>query len=294
MLGRTLLSAERSTLTAMPTTVNPDDVPDCRQMSGLLDAKRMYLLGTFRVRFRQVEFHRHQRLQDRRWIDKLRQGMEEEVDREQYPVQAILRNDKTWEDRGGNLLVADGSEFLPDGIVVIVYDGQHRVEAWKESAKSEQDKWWYTTLYKRGKYLLGAYGISLETFPALETERPGEFYSMMHIGNESESRKPHGDPDRFLLVHRLRCLLQEKKIDADTYQVHAKRIMGPSGSTARSAIPSLVRSFSVSTAIADLVEYPEVRPTFSASGWKKLTEGRLYPVSPDNWCHEGTPEIKSP
>lgn len=102
---------------------------------------------------------------------------------------------------------------------------------------------------------------------------------MMHIGNETESRKPHGDSDRFLLVHRLRCLLHNKTIDAVSYWDNAKCIMGPSGSTARSAIPSLVRAASVSTAIANLVEYPELRPTFSASGWKKLTEGRLYPVS---------------
>lgn len=102
---------------------------------------------------------------------------------------------------------------------------------------------------------------------------------MMHVGNETASRKPHGDPDRFLLVHRLRCLLQKGKIDGEAYRENAKRIMGPSGSTARSAIPSLVRSASVSTSIANLVEYPELRLTFSASGWKKLTEGRLYPVS---------------
>lgn len=125
---------------------------------------------------------------------------------------------------------------------------------------------------------------SLILFAALETERPGEFYSMMHAGNETESRKPHGDPDRFLLVHRLRCLLQKGQIDSDTYRNNAKRIMGPSGSTARSAIPSLVRSASVSASIANLVEYPELRPTFSASGWKKLTEGRLYLVSKEKRC----------
>lgn len=117
---------------------------------------------------------------------------------------------------------------------------------------------------------------------------------MMHIGNETESRKPHGDPDRFLLVHRLRCLLQKGKIDTDTYRDNANRIMGPSGSTARSAIPSLVRSASVSSGIASLVEYPELRPTFSASGWKKLTEGRLYPVSQEKRCNQGISNLKSP
>lgn len=144
----------------MPTTVNPGEAPGSRGICGLLDAKRAYLLGTFRVRFKQVEFHRHQRLQDRQWIDKLRQNMEEGVDREQYPIQAILRNDDTWREFGGSLVAADGSEFLPDGIVVIVFDGQHRVEAWKECAGSEQDKWWYTTIYKCGKYLMGVYGTS--------------------------------------------------------------------------------------------------------------------------------------
>lgn len=103
---------------------------------------------------------------------------------------------------------------------------------------------------------------------------------MMHIGNEATLIKQHSDVDRFLLVHRLRCLLENGGIDKRAYRASAHSIMGPTGSTARSAIPSLVRSKVVSSAIARLVEYPEIQPNFSASGWKKLTEGRLYPVGP--------------
>lgn len=147
-------STREPALTRMPSRVNSDAVPAGGGICSLVDAKRVYSLGTFRVRFKQVEFHRHQRLLDQQWIGKLRQGMEEGVDREQYPIQAILRNDASWLEHGGTLIAADGSEFLPDGIVVTVYDGRHRVESWKESAGSEEDKWWYVTLYRRGMCLM--------------------------------------------------------------------------------------------------------------------------------------------
>lgn len=138
----------------MPNTVDAGKSPYSSGSGGrLLGAKRTYYLGLFRVRFKQVQFHRHQRLQDQQWIDKLRQGMQEGVDREHYPIHAVLRNDDAWLGLGGGQIAADGSQFLPDGIIVIVFDGRHRVEAWKECAVSEQDKWWYVTIYKQGEYV---------------------------------------------------------------------------------------------------------------------------------------------
>jgi hypothetical protein len=136
---------------AVPPPANDDDSPGYSIACSLRDAKTKYHLGLFRVRLTQVQFHKHHRLQDRMWIDTLKRGMEEGVDRELYPVEATLASDSAWTKLNATELAQDGSAFLPDEIIVVVHDGTHRIEAWKECPGPQEDKWWYAVVYRRGE-----------------------------------------------------------------------------------------------------------------------------------------------
>lgn len=119
----------------------------------LRDAKELYHLGLFRVKLTQIEYHRHQRLQDRKWIETLKGGMEKGVDREQYPVEATVSSDSAWAKFNGSALATDGSAFLPKEITLVVHHGQHRLEAWRDCPGPQEEKWWYAVVYRRGEWL---------------------------------------------------------------------------------------------------------------------------------------------
>ncbi|KAG9099858.1 hypothetical protein FS749_000180 [Ceratobasidium sp. UAMH 11750] len=243
------------------------DIP--KQRGGALFAaniektKRQHLLGLFRVRLEQFEHHPDQRPLDDTWVVELKSKMELGLDRVSYPVSVVLSDDAVWEDVQGPALRRDGSAFLPSSLKVKVFDGQHRVMALRQLGIEPEEKWWVANLYQS----------------ELERGHPGVFYTMMHLGNEQEMKKPHEDADQFLLVYRLRCLEREGRIDAEECEESAKRIMGLPHSTARSSIPNLTRSHTFASFLAQMVAIPYVRPMFKLAGWKRLVDGRFYDLA---------------
>ncbi|KAG9089395.1 hypothetical protein FS749_001366 [Ceratobasidium sp. UAMH 11750] len=225
--------------------------------------KGVHGLGLFRVHIQQVEYHHDQRPQDEAWVRELREKMQEGLERSSYPISAILTDDQAWDEYSGPPLTGDGSMALPETFSVRVFDGQHRIEALRGLPIESSDKWWLAVVYRA----------------ALEQDNPAIFYTMMHLGNEQETKKPHNDADQFLLVHRLRRLREAGRLSMVEYKGSAERIMGLPGCTARQAIPALVRSKAVSTKIAEMLSSPHFRAQFALAAWKRLVTGRMYQLT---------------
>ncbi|KAG9121175.1 hypothetical protein FRC07_002985 [Ceratobasidium sp. 392] len=222
----------------------------------------IYCLGLFRVHVDQIKYHCDQRPQDEGWVADLRGKMVEGLERSQYPIKAILDRDLDWDSSPGPSLAADGSASLPEALSVRVFDGQHRIEALRGLPMEADDKWWLATVYRS----------------ALEENCPAVLYTMMHLGNEQEVKKPHDEVDQFQLVHRLRRLRETGRLSVEEYKESAERIMGLPHTSARQAIPALVRSKAVSEKIVDMLSFPPIRKQFRLSSWKRLVTGRMYNV----------------
>ncbi|KAG9097636.1 hypothetical protein FRC06_007352 [Ceratobasidium sp. 370] len=207
-----------------------------------------------------MEYHHGQRPQDEAWVRELQERMQEGLERSSYPIKVILTDDQAWDAYSLPALTGDGSVSLPEMFRVKVFDGQHRIEALRGLPIESTDKWWLAVVYRA----------------ALERDSPAIFYTMMHLGNEQETKKPHNDADQFLLVHRLRRLREGGRLSTVDYKESAERIMGLPHCTARQAIPALVRCKSVSTKIAEMLNSPQVRAQFALGAWKRLVTGRLY------------------
>jgi hypothetical protein len=100
----------------------------------------------------------------------------------------------------------------------------------------------------------------------------------MHAANEDQVRKVAHDVDRFIGVHRLRMLLDKKRIDETTFRINRNRMTG-SNESVRRGLNNLTNSPVLSSAIAEVLQHEHLHSVFSAAAWKKLTTGRFYHVS---------------
>ncbi|KAG8731104.1 hypothetical protein FRC10_002039 [Ceratobasidium sp. 414] len=220
-------------------------------------------LGLFRVNVSQISPHPKQRLIDRQWVNRLKEMFQDGVDRAQHPIQAVLDNRDATTELGGVPPTRTIQEVpeLPVGFRLYVFDGQHRLEAWKQLAEPAE-MFWFAKVYSK----------------ALPELHPAEFLTLMHCANELEVKKETLDADRFLAVHELRTLLVKKKITEHQFLSNKHRLEGPNASVQR-GVNNLTRNHQLSNAVAAALQHPLIRVHFKASAWRKLTSGHFHSIA---------------
>ncbi|KAG8717729.1 hypothetical protein FRC08_006827 [Ceratobasidium sp. 394] len=240
------------------SNVTPQDI--------IVLAEREYYVGRFTVDLKQVLPHPHQRPIDPEWVMSLFEAFEPGIDRAAHPIKALIDDDAQWETLAGSgtqLFHTGAAPGFPLGIALLVYHGQHRVQACKKLPNPEEH-WWFVDVYYR----------------KLEQQHPAEFLSLMHAGNESPMRLECREVDRFLgLLHLLR-LKEQGQITTETFQANKNRLVGPNESVRR-GLSNLTRDLNLANAIGSAIQHPQLRPTFNAASWRKLTKGRFYQLAAD-------------
>ncbi|KAF8593793.1 hypothetical protein BDV93DRAFT_582421 [Ceratobasidium sp. AG-I] len=224
----------------------------------ILLAEPNHLIGMYKVSTEQVQPHPNQRSVNPEWVDSLCQRfVQVGIDRASHPIKVLL--DKGSLESATNTRPTDVLE-LPSNITVLVYQGQHRIKACQQ-LDDTKEHWWYAEVY----------------LPALETSHPAEFLTLMHSNNEEEFRLPSTDADRFLAFYRLRQMRDEKVITEEVYKANQDHLeRGVVKDETRQGLGNLLRSPILSTAVASVLEDPQLRSGFNASTWgKKLVKGSL-------------------
>jgi hypothetical protein len=227
----------------------------------------------FKVPLSQIVSHPKQRLIDLSWVATLQQTFELGVDKAVYPIQGtVAKGDeqelhKLWESHGK-------IPSIPEGYCIEVFDGQHRLQAYKKMAIDEEDMFWFAKVYsKRMFQKIGLQRLML--YQGLELDHPAEFLTMIHGANEQVVKKPTQDADRFLAIAELHTLFAQGKISAQQFQVSKARLQGNNESTSR-GINNLIRHGKLREAVINALCHPYLRVHFKASSWRKLTTGHFY------------------
>jgi Protein of unknown function (DUF3723) len=132
-----------SHLTSSPAnTSQPDEI---------IGAETTCFMGMFRVSLAQIDPHPYQRALNRDWVTKLATHMTEiGVDKANHPIKVLIRTstmDETVLAQTEPVEVLQFSSSLAHpSLRFEVFDGQHRVAAWKVIAE-EQEPWWYARVY---------------------------------------------------------------------------------------------------------------------------------------------------
>jgi hypothetical protein len=115
-------------------------------------AQKQYLIGRFVVSLDQISNHPNQRLLSAAWVDELKTCFQEGADKVAHPIKVVLDQACDWERlaRAGR---RDKIVPLPPNIRVFVFDGQHRIEAYRFVAQGNE-KWWYADVYNPGERIL--------------------------------------------------------------------------------------------------------------------------------------------
>ncbi|KAG9124144.1 hypothetical protein FRC07_012665, partial [Ceratobasidium sp. 392] len=201
-------------------------------------AEKKYYIGRFIVDLKNAHPHPHQRLVDENWVSSLLEEFHRGLDRAAHPIKVLLADDE-WEKYV--CTVHPNSAFtvprLASGLQLLVYHGQHRVQACKRLA-SEDEHWWFADIYSGN----------------LEKHHPAEFVSLMHAGNDSPKRLESRDVDRFLGILQLLRLKDQGQISSETFYANRDRLAGQHeskfgsrqcyrlGHAASSASPNIPRS----------------------------------------------------
>ncbi|KAB5587960.1 hypothetical protein CTheo_8598 [Ceratobasidium theobromae] len=91
--------------------------------------------------------HTKQRMINLDWVKKLRNIFEEGVDRAAHPVQATVLTGSDEELKSAMQKSNGKIPTLPSQFTIGVFDGQHRLEAWKLIALNEQQRYWFAKVY---------------------------------------------------------------------------------------------------------------------------------------------------
>ncbi|KAG9099435.1 hypothetical protein FRC06_005277, partial [Ceratobasidium sp. 370] len=224
-------------------------------------AEQEYYVGRFIVGLKQVSPHPQQCLIDQDWVGLLSTAFEQGIDRAAHPIKVLIEDDAQWETLVGpntQLSHTGAAPSFPTDITLLVYHGQHRVQACKR-LPSPEEHWWFADVYYRG----------------LERRYPAEFLSMMHAGNESPLRLECREVDRFLGILHLLRLKEQGQITTETFQANRNRLAGPNESVRR-GLSNLTKDLNLANAIGSAMQHPQLRPTFNAASWRKITKGRFY------------------
>lgn len=117
----------------------------------LIEAESSNRLGVYRAKLEQISRHPQQRLLDKAWVKELSINMKEQgIDKAGHPVKVLLQDDESWDHQLSGSLAENGSCFLPPAVRLLVFDGQHRLEAC-DSIAEEEGKWWYVIVFRRGE-----------------------------------------------------------------------------------------------------------------------------------------------
>lgn len=118
----------------------------------IFHAETKHLVGRFTIQASHIKPHPYQRPLSNEWVDSLLQKFQDfGIDRAGYPIKVLL------ESSTDPLPIAElpgqgpSSEVpqLPAGIDVLVYDGQHRVEACRR-LEHTSEHWWFAEVYQKG------------------------------------------------------------------------------------------------------------------------------------------------
>ncbi|KAG8691566.1 hypothetical protein FRC11_000934 [Ceratobasidium sp. 423] len=233
----------------------------------ILFTNRQYFVGIFKVACAQFKPHPSQRHLKKEWTLKLKDSfLEQGIDRGASPVKALLMSvsastklKDVWEGA-----VMGNPPMLPGGLILLLFDGQHRVAAC-ELMDDPSEHWWYAEVYEK----------------ELELDHPVELLTLMHLGNEERLAMNTNDADRFLAMMRLRHLQETQVISSDVYNAAQQRISSaiPKSGT-RQGLGNLLRSKELAKAIEQAIQHPHIAPYFNAATWgKKLTVGRFFQLS---------------
>ncbi|KAG9125555.1 hypothetical protein FRC07_007122 [Ceratobasidium sp. 392] len=223
-------------------------------------AESKYYIGRFIVNLENVYPHPQQRLVDEDWVLSLLEEFQKGVDRAAHPIKVLLSDDADWEAHAIPIgfTVTGAAPRLPSGIRLWVHHGQHRVQACKR-LPSQDEHWWFADVYSQ----------------KLEKHHPAEFLSMMHAGNDSPMRLKSRDVDRFLGILQLLRLREQGRISLETFQANKDRLAGQVDSVKR-GLNNLTRDLALADALGAAMQHPQLRPTFHAASWRKITKGRFY------------------
>ncbi|KAG8704471.1 hypothetical protein FRC11_009856, partial [Ceratobasidium sp. 423] len=237
----------------MKTTQTSASDPACNQSAKILFAESRYFVGTFKVPCSQLESHPNQRPRNKDWTLSLKERFKDVgLDKASFPVKALLYSTDGLSKLRGlwEKSQAGTPPVLPEGFSLLVYDGQHRVDAC-ELLDDPSEHWWYAEVYQK----------------ELELHYPAEFLAIMHLGNEK----------RFMMH------TNNKVISLDVHHATQERILGAiSKDITRHGLCNLMRSKELSKELADALGRPYIAPCFNAATWgKKLTIGRFYQATAD-------------
>ncbi|EUC54295.1 hypothetical protein RSOL_036580, partial [Rhizoctonia solani AG-3 Rhs1AP] len=227
--------------------------------------RESHLIGRFKVFLKQTQNHPDQRALDQSWVDQLveRIGSPDQLNRALHPICVILQDDSS--DAKLQHLHANRQGQVPDfpeGLVVKVFAGQHRLAMLGQLDMEEGERWWHADVYKS----------------QLETEHPAEFLTMMHESNTPQVMKMASNLDLFRAVYKLKGLLDTQAIDQQTF-LQSRRMLLRFDERTNRAICNLTRNNQLMDAVMQALSRPHIATVFSAGSWMRLTTGRLYMVA---------------
>lgn len=129
----------------------------------ILRAEGNYLVGRFRVLTEQCIPHSSQRMLRPEWVEHLVKVFEDlGIDRAQHPIKVLLECDDQSLRRMREICKANPHvvPWLPKDVRVLVYAGQHRVEACNQNA-NVKERWWFAEAHDHGmSYLFGTRSVA--------------------------------------------------------------------------------------------------------------------------------------
>ncbi|KAG8712216.1 hypothetical protein FRC11_000696 [Ceratobasidium sp. 423] len=229
----------------------------------IISARSKNFVGVFKVPTACIQPYREQRPLSHTWTQELKQRLEEGVDRAAHPLKVLLDSNSTLPSLEEALKIAGPNKvpWLPQGVKVSVYEGQHRVAACNLLSNRETH-WWYAEVYNTG----------------LQDDHPAEVLSMMFLSNEKPVILENNDATRFMTMYRLRELRDKNIITGVTYDANLKRLAhAVENANIRQGLRNIMRSEVLSDAVARTLEKPFLAPCFNGQTWgKKLVKGRFY------------------
>ncbi|KAG8714402.1 hypothetical protein FRC11_008630 [Ceratobasidium sp. 423] len=230
--------------------------------------RKANLIGTFRVFLSQTRNHPDQRKLDQSWVDSLVQliGSPDVLARSIHPI-SVLLDDPSREPELLDLLDKAGKDSvpqLPDGVLALVFAGQHRLAMLSQLDLGGPDQlWWDAMVYKK----------------ELETNHPAEFITMMHESNAPQVVKTSTDVELFHAIRKLKLLLNSNTISQQVFLQNRRMLLAAAPERSSRVLCSLTRNDDLMNAIAKALLCAPIANTFSVGSWMRLTTGQLYMVA---------------
>ncbi|KAG8734208.1 hypothetical protein FRC11_008753 [Ceratobasidium sp. 423] len=229
----------------------------------ILHAEKTTFLGLFTVSATQIKPHPYQRPLDAAWVHHLKKCFMLTMDRSTHYIKAIL---KTSNDANHIMQIASSvadtqdPPHIPEGIELLVFDGQHRIVACLQ-LEDVKEHWWIVKVYHSN----------------LEHAYPAEFIGMMHSANNPMPILETSDALRLKGMYRLQTLLKDGKISQEAYVANRTRVTGDKEAVMR-GLNNICANYGLLEAVHGALLNRHVAASFSASSWKGLTTGRFYGI----------------